>query len=58
MPAHTSYLLQPLDIGCFLPLKTAYGHKVIELARQGVFHVDKDKFLLIYLRVRRSILIE
>ena len=33
IPAHTSYLLQPLNIGCFSPLKTAYGYKVGELAR-------------------------
>jgi hypothetical protein len=58
MPAHTSHLLQPLDVGCFSPLKTAYRHKVIELARQGVFYVDKDEFLSIYPRMRRSVLTE
>ena len=26
------YLLQPFDVGCFFLLKTAYGHKVGELA--------------------------
>ena len=25
MPAHSSHLLQPLDVGCFGPLKQAYG---------------------------------
>jgi hypothetical protein len=25
MPAYASHLLQPLDVGCFRPLKTAYG---------------------------------
>ena len=29
-----------------------------ELARQGVFHIDKIEFLSIYLRVRRSIFTE
>ena len=33
IPVHTSYLLQPLNIGCFSPLKTVYGYKVRELAR-------------------------
>ncbi|KAM4061942.1 DDE superfamily endonuclease [Hirsutella rhossiliensis] len=28
MPAHSSHLLQPLDVGCFSPLKTIYGRKV------------------------------
>jgi hypothetical protein len=48
MPAHTSHLLQPLDVGCYSPLKVLYGYKVSELARQGVFHVDKQDFLWIY----------
>jgi hypothetical protein len=25
MPAYLSHLLQPLDVGCFEPLKRAYG---------------------------------
>jgi hypothetical protein len=45
MPPHTSHLLQPLDVGCYSPLKVLYGHEVAELARQGVFHVDKLDFL-------------
>jgi hypothetical protein len=51
MPAHTSHLLQPLDVGCFSPLKALYGHEVAELARQGVFYVDKLDFLWIYSRI-------
>jgi hypothetical protein len=56
MPPHTSHLLQPLDVGCFSPLKVLYGHEVSELARQSVYHVDKDEFLYIYARVRTSVL--
>jgi len=26
MPPHLLYILQSLDVGCFLPLKKAYGH--------------------------------
>ena len=26
MPAHLSHLLQPLNVGIFLSLKTVYGH--------------------------------
>ena len=33
IPAYTSHLLQPLNIGCFSPLKRVYGCKVQELAR-------------------------
>ena len=28
MPAHSSHLLQPLDVGCFSPLKRAYSNKI------------------------------
>jgi hypothetical protein len=56
MPPHTSHLLQPLDVGCFSPLKAAYGHEVSELARQGVFHIDKLDFLWIYTRIRLTAL--
>jgi hypothetical protein len=52
MPPHTSHLLQPLDVGCFSPLKTLYGHEVAELARQSIYHVDKLDFLRIYKTVR------
>jgi hypothetical protein len=52
MPAHTSRLLQPLDVGCFSPLKTLYGHEVAEFARQSIYHVDKLDFLWIYKRIR------
>jgi hypothetical protein len=55
MPPHTSHLLQPLDVGCFSPLKTAYGHEVAELARQAIFHIDKQDFLHIYPRMRPSV---
>jgi hypothetical protein len=55
MPAHTSHLLQPLDVSCFSPLKRAYGHEIQELARQGVYHVDKVDFLTIYIRIRPTV---
>jgi hypothetical protein len=45
MPAHTSHLLQPLEVSCYSPLKSVYGHEIGELARQGVFHTDKIEFL-------------
>lgn len=32
MPPYTSYRLQLLNVGCFSPLKIAYGHEVRELA--------------------------
>jgi hypothetical protein len=58
MPAHSSHLLQPLDVGCFDPLKVAYRREVGELARQGIYHINKDEFLLINLRIRGAVFSE
>jgi hypothetical protein len=56
MPPHSSHLLQPLNVGCFSPLKAAYRHQVSELARQRIFHVDKLDFLHLYPKVRQTAL--
>jgi hypothetical protein len=55
MPAHTSYRLQPLDVSCYAPLKASYGHEVAELARQGIYHVDKEEFLSLYIKARPAV---
>ena len=48
MPLHTSYLLQPLDIGIFGPLKRAYGEMVEEMMAAGNNHINKEDFLCLY----------
>jgi hypothetical protein len=48
MPAHSSHLLQPLDVGCFGILKHFYGQHVQNMARMGTTHIDKLDFLDIY----------
>lgn len=45
MPAHSSHILQPLDVVCFAPLKLKYSQRVRDLARRRVFHIDKEGFL-------------
>lgn len=45
MPAHLSHLLQPLDIGCFTPLKNAYGEQIEGLVRSHIDHITKLEFL-------------
>jgi hypothetical protein len=44
-PPHSSQLLQPLYVGCFEPLKQAYGHQVEDLMRTHTNHVSKLGFL-------------
>ena len=48
MPPHSSHLLQPLDVGCFMPLKHAYGCLVENKAWLGFNHIDKFDFLEAY----------
>lgn len=45
MPPHSSHLLQPLDVGCFAPLKLAYGDQVNKLVRTRINHITKLEFL-------------
>ena len=45
MPPHSSHLLQPLDVGCFGPLKTAFSKQNQNLIRNHIFHVKKEDFL-------------
>lgn len=45
MPFHSSHLLQPLDVGCFAPLKRAYGNEASGLARSHTNHIAKETFL-------------
>lgn len=48
MPAYSSYLLQPLDIGCFAVLKRSYSRMVETKMRNGINHIDKLDFLEAY----------
>jgi len=52
MPAHSSHKLQPLDVGCFAPLKKAYGSLVEQKACLGINHIDKLDFLEIFPEAR------
>jgi hypothetical protein len=45
MPAHSSHILQPLNIVCFSPLKRKYSQRVRDLARRRVFYINKEGFL-------------
>jgi hypothetical protein len=36
--------LQPLDVGCFGPLKKAYGREIEDLIKRSVHHISKTEF--------------
>jgi hypothetical protein len=48
MPPHSSHLLQPLDVGCFSPLKRAYSDEINSLAQYGTKKIKKEAFLLAF----------
>jgi hypothetical protein len=51
MPLHASYILQPLDVGCFAPLKQAYKTEINVLADSYINYIDKRAFLATFLAV-------
>jgi hypothetical protein len=48
MPAYTSHLLQPLDVGCFLVLKNAYSREIEHLIRCSITYISKTEFFLAF----------
>jgi DDE superfamily endonuclease len=45
MPPHSSHILQPLDVGCFGPLKKSYRRQIEHLMRQQCTHITKEDFI-------------
>jgi hypothetical protein len=51
MPPHASYILQPLDVGCFALLKRAYKTEINVLANSHINYINKRTFLATFLAV-------
>jgi hypothetical protein len=45
MPPYLSHLLQPLNIGCFAPLKLAYRRQAEKAMRNRINYITKAEFL-------------
>jgi len=45
LPAHSTHLLQPLDVGLFSPLQRHYGNGLDEFIRKGHAGMNKGEFL-------------
>jgi hypothetical protein len=58
MPPHSSHLLQPLDVGCFGPLKKSYGRQIEHLMRQQCTHITKQDFIPAFRAAFQDSLIE
>jgi hypothetical protein len=44
IPAHSSHILQPLDVSCFSPLKKVYGRQIKDIIRAQIVYITKDDF--------------
>jgi hypothetical protein len=48
MPIYLLYLLQPLDVGCFSPLKYAYSCLIKDKIQLSFNYINKFNFLKAY----------
>jgi hypothetical protein len=48
MLSYLSHLLQPLDVACFAPLKRSYSNSILVLARNHIYYINKEIFLLAF----------
>jgi hypothetical protein len=54
LPAHTTHILQPADVGLFSPLQTYYGQYVDRISRYQHAYIDKSCFLAGYSEARKK----
>ncbi len=48
LPAHSSHITQPLDVGCFSVLKRAYSRQIETFIKAHINHITKVEFLLAF----------
>jgi hypothetical protein len=48
MLSYLSHLLQPLDVACFALLKRSYSNGISALARNHIYYISKETFLLAF----------
>jgi len=48
LPAHSSHLTQPLDVGCFKVLKDKYGDQITRMAKARLTLISKADFLVAF----------
>jgi hypothetical protein len=48
LPAHSSHLTQPLDVGCFSVLKRAYGCQIESFIKAHINHISKVEFFIAF----------
>ena len=48
LPPHSSYLTQPLDVGCFSVLVKIYGNEIGLFIRARITYIAKPEFFLTF----------
>jgi hypothetical protein len=48
MLSYLLHLLQPLNIACFALLKRSYSNSILALARNYIYYINKETFLLAF----------
>lgn len=48
LPAHSSHLTQPLDVGCFSVLKRLYGRELEAFIKCHINHITKTEFFIAF----------
>jgi hypothetical protein len=48
LPAHSSHLTQPLDVGCFSVLKRSYGKEIESFIKAHINHITKPEFFIAF----------
>ena len=48
LPPYSSYLTQPLDVGCFSVFKKIYGNKIRLFIRARITYIVKPEFFLTF----------
>ena len=46
--SHSFHILQPLDVGCFGPLKAVYGKEIKKMMQMHLTHITKNNFFLTF----------
>jgi hypothetical protein len=56
MPSYSPNYLQLLDVGCFAPLKKAYGIQVTKRIQRGTYYINKKNFIDLYKKAQEALL--
>lgn len=54
LPAYSSYITQPLDVGCFSVLKRSYGKQLEAFIKAHINHITKPEFFIAFVAAHNA----